>query len=69
MNYVFCMTVTFTVVRFAYSTSLIQLQQTKSHIVPSSFLLIVPEPVYLIASLKRVNLSHNQITEVSTLIG
>lgn len=50
-------------------TSLIQLQQTKSHIVPSSFLLIVPEPVYLIASLKRVNLSHNQITEVSTLIG
>ena len=29
----------------------------------------VPEPVYLIASLKRVNLSHNQITEVSTLIG
>lgn len=29
----------------------------------------VPEPVYMIASLKRVNLSHNQITEVSTLIG
>ena len=29
----------------------------------------VPEPVYLIASLKRVNLSHNQITEVSTLMG
>ncbi|XP_015752858.1 PREDICTED: protein flightless-1 homolog [Acropora digitifera] len=28
----------------------------------------VPEPVYLIASLKRVNLSHNQITEVSSLI-
>ncbi|PFX31861.1 Protein flightless-1-like [Stylophora pistillata] len=30
--------------------------------------LAVPEPVYLIASLKRVNLSHNLITEVSTLI-
>ena len=34
-----------------------------------SFPILVPEPVYMIASLKRVNLSHNQITEVSTLIG
>ena len=34
-----------------------------------SFPVLVPEPVYMIASLKRVNLSHNQITEVSTLIG
>ena len=30
---------------------------------------LVPEPIYRINSLKRLDLSHNQITELSTLIG
>ena len=30
---------------------------------------LVPEPVYRMTNLKRLDLSHNQITELSSLIG
>jgi len=32
-------------------------------------LFTVPEPVYRMTNLKRLDLSHNQITELSSLIG
>ena len=31
--------------------------------------LLVPDPVYRMTKLKRLDLSHNKITELSTLIG